>query len=102
MELTAAIKAIQSFGLETEIKIFTDSNYVKEGITSWIDKWKLNNWKTANKNPVKNKDLWLQLDDLCSNKKIHWIWVKAHSYNKNNNKVDELAKKAATELIQSL
>ena len=101
MELTAAIKAIEFLINYEEIRIYTDSNYVKNGITSWITNWKKNNWKTASKNPVKNKDLWERLDKLNYLKKIEWKWVKAHETNKLNNKVDLLARQSAETLTES-
>ena len=101
MELTAAIKAIEYLVNHKEIHIYTDSNYVKNGITSWIINWKENNWKTASKNPVKNKDLWERLDKLNYLKKIEWKWVKAHETNKLNNKVDLLARQSAETLTES-
>ena len=91
MELTAPIMALKKIKKKSEIIIYTDSKYVKDGITDWIKKWKLNNWKNANKKPVKNKDLWIKLDNSCQKHKISWIWVKAHSDNRYNNLVDELA-----------
>ena len=94
MELLAPIKAIQKFKRKSEISIFTDSTYVKEGITVWINKWEKNGWKTASKKPVKNKDLWKKLKDLSSKHSIKWIWVKGHAHNKYNNIVDELAQGA--------
>ena len=84
-----------------EITIFTDSSYVKNGITSWIINWKKNNWKNSQKKEVKNKDLWIKLDILNSQKKIIWKWVKAHDINEYNNKVDLLAREAAEKLIKS-
>ena len=102
MELTAAIKALEFLSKDSEpITIITDSNYLKNGINNWITNWKKNNWKTANKKPVKNKDLWLILDDQTSLKNIIWDWVKGHSTDKFNNEADELARKAAENLIQS-
>ena len=101
MELTAAIKAIEYLVNHKEIHIYTDSNYVKNGITSWITNWKKNNWKTASKNPVKNKDLWERLDKLNYLKKIEWKWVKAHDTNKLNNEVDLLARQSAESLTES-
>ncbi len=95
MELTAAINALLKIKEDKKIKIYTDSKYVKEGIEKWINNWKLNNWKNANKKDVKNKDLWIKLDNLISKKKITWNWVKAHSINEYNNKVDILARDAA-------
>ena len=77
------------------IKIYTDSKYVKQGITEWITKWKINGWKTSKKEEVKNKDLWLELDNLTSKNSIEWVWVKAHSDNDFNNEVDLLARKEA-------
>ena len=77
------------------MQIFTDSKYVKSGITEWIHNWKKNGWKTANKQPVKNKDLWTELDLLTNEFKIKWIWVKGHSTDALNNEVDLIARKAA-------
>ena len=91
MELMAPIMALKKIKKKSEITIFTDSKYVKDGITDWIKKWKQNNWKSANKKPVKNKDLWVKLDNACLKHKITWKWVKAHADNKYNNLVDELA-----------
>ena len=94
MELTAPIKAIQKFKKKSEILIFTDSTYVRDGITTWIKKWEKNGWKTALKKPVKNKDLWKKLKNLSSKHSIKWIWIKGHSQDKYNNLVDELAQGA--------
>ena len=91
MELVAPIMALKKIKKKSEITIFTDSKYVKDGITGWIKKWKLNNWKNSNKKPVKNKDLWTKLDNLCNKHIVSWKWVKAHAGNKYNNLVDELA-----------
>ena len=95
MELTAAINALLKTEESKKIKIYTDSKYLKDGIEKWINNWKKNNWKNANKKDVKNKDLWTKLDNLISKKQISWEWVKAHSINEYNNKVDILARKAA-------
>ena len=98
MELLAiinALKALNENAKNMEINIYTDSNYVKMWITQWIKKWKQNDWKTANKQDVKNKELWEELDKLSSNFNINWHWVKAHSTNEYNNIVDELARKWA-------
>ena len=95
MELMATIKALENFIIKKKIIIFTDSKYVKDGITKWINNWKINNWKTASKKNVKNKDLWKKLDSLSSFHDIEWKWVKAHSNNYYNNLVDELAKNKA-------
>ena len=98
MELTAAIKALEYFvelkKKESSLKIFTDSNYVKDGITIWIHKWKKNNWKTSDKKDVKNIDLWKKLEELAKHEKIEWNWIKGHSGDPYNELADKLAKKA--------
>ena len=94
MELLAPIKAIEKFKKKSEISIFTDSTYVKDGITNWIKKWEKNGWRTASKKPVKNKELWKKLQNLSSKHSIKWIWVKGHAQDKYNNLVDELAQGA--------
>ena len=101
MELTAAIKAIEFLDTNDVINLLTDSNYVKNGITSWIKNWKINNWKNSSKQPVKNKDLWKRLDELNSIKSVNWQWVKAHSTNNYNNQVDLLARQSAESLTES-
>ena len=94
MELMAAIMALQKIKKKSDVTIFTDSRYVKDGITDWIKKWKLNNWKTSNKKNVKNSDLWKLLDEKIKDHQIDWIWVKGHDKNILNEKADLLAKKA--------
>ena len=94
MELSAAIMALEEVNMNSEITIYTDSTYVKNGITEWVLKWKENGWKNSNKEPVKNKDLWEKLDNLCKQNTIKWKWVKGHASNKYNNLADELATKA--------
>ena len=94
MELMAPIMALKKIKTYSEITIYTDSTYVKNGITEWIKNWKKNGWKNANKKPIKNKDLWIKLDDLCKDNKVIWKWVKGHSDNKYNNLADELATQA--------
>ena len=91
MELLAPIIALSKIKPKSSVVIFTDSTYVKNGITDWIKKWEKNGWKSANKKPVKNKDLWIKLSDLCEKNKIVWKWVKGHSNNRYNNLADELA-----------
>ena len=91
MELTAVIKALDFFSESMELEIFTDSKYVMDGITEYIKKWKVNGWKTASKKPVKNSDLWKQLDDLSAQHSISWNWVKGHSGHRENDIADELA-----------
>ena len=91
MELLAPIMALKKIKKKSEITIFTDSKYVKNGITDWIINWKLNNWKNSNKKPVKNKDLWIKLDNSCKKHIVSWRWVKAHAGNKYNNLADVMA-----------
>ena len=95
MELTAPIMALKKIPQGSKVQIFTDSKYVKSGITEWIHNWKKNGWKTANKQPVKNKDLWAELDQMNSKFEIKWSWVKGHSTDKLNNEVDLIAREAA-------
>ena len=93
MELTAAIKSLQYFTESKNIIIFTDSKYVMNGIESWIDNWKKNGWKTANKKKVKNQELWEKLDSEISKHTIKWKWIKGHTGNEFNEKADCLARK---------
>ena len=95
MELLAPIKALKEIPKGSKVEIFTDSKYVKSGITEWIHNWKKNGWKTANKKDVSNKELWTELDLLNNEFEISWNWVKAHSNDELNNKVDLLARDAA-------
>ena len=95
MELIAPIKALQTIEEKQLIEIYTDSQYVRLGITDWVNKWIKNNWLTSKKEAVKNKELWIQLYDLNKSHKIKWIWVKAHAGNILNEEVDLLAKQAA-------
>ena len=95
MELIAPIKALKNINSKDPIEIFTDSKYVKNGITEWINTWVLNNWKTSKKDNVKNKDLWLELYKLNQSLNVKWNWVKAHAGDPLNEEVDMLAKKAA-------
>ena len=101
MELLAAIKALEYLEQYENIKVNTDSNYVKQGITTWIFNWKKNNWKTSSKQTVKNRELWERLDELNQKKNINWSWVKAHNIDEFNNQVDVLARKAADTLTES-
>ena len=95
MELMAPINALKNINSKDQIEIFTDSKYVKNGITEWINTWVLNNWKTSKKENVKNKDLWLELHKLNQSLNVKWNWVKAHAGDPLNEEVDVLAKKAA-------
>ena len=95
MELLAPINALKNINPKSQIEIYTDSKYVKLGITEWINKWVTNNWKTSKRENVKNKDLWIELYNLNKSLNIKWNWVKAHAGNPMNEEVDLLAKKAA-------
>ena len=97
MELTAVIESLKSIKRKHPIIITTDSNYVKDGITDWIESWKTNNWRTTNKKPVKNKELWMELDTLSKQYDITWEWVKGHSGHLQNERADYLANKAIEE-----
>ena len=93
MELTAAIKALEYFEKRKDLIIYTDSKYVKDGIESWIINWKQNGWKTSTKKPVKNKEMWIALDDLIKKHNINWKWVRGHAGDKYNEKADYLARR---------
>ena len=100
MELTAAIKAIESVAIKESIILHTDSTYVQKGITEWIINWKKNNWITSTKKPVSNKDLWVKLDEYTSSRDIKWIWVKAHQNDNSNDSIyNNMADKLATGAI---
>lgn len=92
MELTAAISALEALKQPCNIDLYTDSNYVKDGITKWIAGWKRNGWKTADKKPVKNSELWQKLDEARNRHTIHWHWVKGHAGHPENERADELAR----------
>ena len=98
MELLAVIKALENLPSNSSLIIYTDSKYVINGMSSWISSWKKKNWLSASKKPVKNKDLWTTLDKLCEKFVIKWNWVKGHSGDKNNDEVDEMARKEAIKL----
>ena len=93
MELTATIKALKYFKEHQLITLITDSKYVKDGIESWIANWKKNGWKTASKKPVKNKELWVELDSQIAKHNITWKWVKGHAGDRYNEKADFLARR---------
>lgn len=95
MEMLAAIRALEELPKGASIALHTDSQYVKNGITSWIKGWKRNGWKNASKQPVKNKDLWEALDALAAERNVEWRWVKGHNGHPENERVDELARQAA-------
>ena len=98
MELTATIEALKAIAKPRNIALYTDSQYVKNGITSWIFNWKKNGWKTANKKPVANKDLWVELDKYVKFHSVSWFWVKGHSGDHYNEIADQLAVNAMNEV----
>jgi len=98
MELTATIESLKSIKTKSKIDLYTDSQYVKNGINSWIINWKKNGWKTASKKPVANKELWIALDQCAAKHEVIWFWVKGHAGNKYNEIADELAVKAMNKL----
>ncbi len=91
MELTAAIRALEALTEPCRIDITTDSVYVKDGITKWLDGWRARGWRTANKQPVKNQDLWMRLAELVEGHEIHWHWVRGHTGHPENERADALA-----------
>ena len=98
MELTAVIEALKIIKKESKIVITTDSKYVQNGITDWINNWKLKGWKTANKKPVKNKELWIELEELTTIHNITWEWVRGHTGHSGNERADKLANKGIDDL----
>jgi ribonuclease HI len=94
MELQAAISALQSLKRPCEVNLHTDSQYLQKGMLSWLKNWKRNNWRTADRKPVKNADLWAQLDTLAQTHKVHWHWVRGHDGHPQNERCDELANEA--------
>jgi ribonuclease HI len=96
MEMQAAISALMHLkNANTSIELYTDSNYLRQGITEWIYNWKKNNWRTSSKKPVANRELWIELDNLNSQMNVNWNWVKGHAGDPGNEKADELANKGA-------
>ncbi len=95
MELRAAIEGMRALHEPCEVEVVTDSQYVKNGITTWIHGWKRNGWKTASKKPVVNQDLWNELDQLTAQHRVQWTWTKGHADHEDNNRCDELATSAA-------
>jgi ribonuclease HI len=95
MEMRAVIEGLRALTRSCSVRITTDSQYVLKGMTEWIDGWKRKGWRTADKKPVKNADLWQQLDELCARHQIEWIWVRGHDGHIENERVDQLACTAA-------
>lgn len=99
MELMAAIQALELLKRPCEVELTTDSQYLRQGITQWIHNWKKRGWKTADKKPVKNQDLWQRLDQAVSQHKVKWSWVKGHAGHPDNERADQLANEAIAELL---
>jgi ribonuclease HI len=99
MELLAAIEALAALTRPSEVQLTTDSKYLQDGITKWVAKWKLNGWKTSNKQVVKNKDLWERLDKLAMIHTVDWHWVKGHSGHRDNELADQLANAAIDKMM---
>lgn len=100
MELTAAIKGLEALNRPCEVDLTTDSQYVRKGITEWIDGWKRRGWKTAARKPVLNQDLWQRLDQLAATHRVHWHWVRGHAGHAENERVDALANRGIDEMNQ--
>lgn len=94
MELTAAVKALEAIKRPCQVDIYTDSEYVRRGITEWVRNWKTRDWRTSQKKPVKNQDLWKALDSASKPHEIKWHWVRGHAGHRDNERVDELARQA--------
>ncbi len=101
MELMAAIRGLQALKRPCEVAIYTDSQYVRKGITEWLAGWKRNGWKTASKKPVKNADLWRELDEAVTRHKLSWHWVKGHAGIPDNELADELANRGVAEILEA-
>lgn len=100
MELMAAIRALEALKMPSRVELHTDSSYLKDGITSWINRWKTNGWRTANKKPVKNVELWQRLDEAQERHQIDWRWVRGHTGDKENERADELAREAVAPYLK--
>jgi ribonuclease HI len=98
MEMTAVIEALRALKAPVRARVHTDSQYVQKGISEWIHGWKRRGWKTANKDPVKNEDLWRELDRLAAQHSIEWIWVKGHAGHPENERADELARRGVAQV----
>lgn len=99
MELTAAVKGLEALKRACEVELYTDSQYLRQGMMSWMEKWKKNGWKNSKREQVKNADLWQELDEQASKHKINWHWVKGHSGHPENERADQLANQAIDELL---
>lgn len=99
MELMAAIEALQSLTRNCEVALYTDSNYLRQGMQTWLAQWKKKGWRNSQNQPVKNDDLWKRLDELASKHRIQWHWVKGHSGHPENDRADALANEAIVEML---
>ncbi len=99
MEMTAVIRALEALKRPSVVKLYTDSVYVQKGMMEWMAGWKAKNWRTANKKPVKNDDLWKQLDTLSNQHQIEWVWVKGHAGNEGNERADQLANAGVAQVL---
>lgn len=101
MEMTAVIRALQALKRKCRVRIYTDSTYVQKGMTEWLQGWKQRGWKTGDKKPVKNADLWQTLDALVQQHEVEWVWVKGHAGHAGNERADALANKGAAQFLNS-
>lgn len=101
MEVLAAIKALEALKGASEVNLYTDSKYLRDGITSWISKWKRNGWRTAARKPVKNVDLWQRLEEVLAPHQVTWHWVKAHDGHPENERADELARQGMADYLST-
>jgi ribonuclease HI len=99
MEITAAIRGLESLTRPSTVCLYTDSEYVRKGITEWVPRWKRNRWQTSQKQPVKNADLWMALDAVAGKHDVRWFWVKGHAGHPENERADELAGQGAQEAV---
>jgi ribonuclease HI len=102
MELTAAIRALEALSRRCKVALYTDSQYVREGITTWLADWKRRDWRTADRKPVKNQDLWQRLDALAAAHDVEWHWVRGHAGHPENERADALANRGIDEMAKSL
>lgn len=100
MELTAVIRALEALKRPCKVRLHTDSKYVQQGITEWIHGWKKRGWKTADKKPVKNEDLWRQLDEAAARHTVEWLWVKGHAGHDGNERADALANRGVDSVLE--
>ena len=100
MEMTAVIRALEALRPGSRVRLHTDSQYVQQGISEWIHAWKKRGWRTADRKPVKNEDLWRRLDELASEHEVEWLWVRGHQGNPGNERADELANRGVAEVLR--